>query len=465
MTALCGLKSRTASVDNCDVETEWSERAFNALDRGTGAATVLLTDDFVIRWVSSSWERIFGYDPVGLDGLEMLHPDDLPFAMSVLEHHDVDRALYATPEIVDEVIEPSAELRLRCHGDRWLKCMVRVDNHLNDPDIGALVIHVLRPIDPSGLSVAIDCITRATPVDEALLAILGYMAEDGVRSTHGPSAVVWFDDSGRRIVTTHTEGPSAEVLFGAEATDLPRSTDATTITFVEDMPLGPMRAYAESIGMTCLWSIHIGGPDDDLGVVLSWSRWRYALELRPHMHFSIGCDVVKLALHENRRIAAMRKVATVDALTGVYNRLGLMDAFEMLRADGATRLGAVFIDLDDFKQVNDAHGHAVGDQVLVEVARRLREVVRSADVVARIGGDEFVIVCAGIDVSALHSLSRRVDEVFSREIPTDAGWVSVRASTGTGDIADRLDLTELIRRADDAQYEAKRLAKSSQPHD
>ncbi len=96
----------------------------------------------------------------------------------------------------------------------------------------------------------------------------------------------------------------------------------------------------------------------------------------------------------------MRYEAVHDPLTGLANRTLLRDHLEHAlarseREGGATRM--LFVDIDNFKQVNDTYGHATGDAVLVELGRRLRMAVHQANAVAGLGGDEFVVVCKDID--------------------------------------------------------------------
>lgn len=437
--------------------SEWSTRAFTAWDRAAGAACALLSEDLVVRWASSSFVRMFGYDPVGSSGLDLVHPDDLPFALSVLELHVADEPCDCEP--TGDVASPSGEVRIRSSNGAWTPTLVRIDNHLDDPDIGALAVYASRATDQSGLSRALDAIGRAAPVDETLLAVLDYMAQDSLQSVSDSSAVVRYDTDGSRHVISHADPAVHHLLFGEEAASLDRSSEPVTITLVEDMPDGPMKRCAIERGLRCLWSVHIGEPDAVIGVVLCWSTWAYAMELRPHMNFSVGSDVVRLALHEHRRLEMLRRHATIDPLTGVYNRAGLAEAFIALNAEDPTRVGAVFIDLDDFKLVNDAYGHSVGDQVLVEVAARLQDVVRTGDVVARVGGDEFVLVCTGADRAAMRSMADRVEQAFAVDVHTDVGWLGVKASVGTSSLTDPDDLSTLLRSADDEQYRVKRMAK------
>jgi diguanylate cyclase (GGDEF)-like protein len=109
----------------------------------------------------------------------------------------------------------------------------------------------------------------------------------------------------------------------------------------------------------------------------------------------------------------------------------------------------VFIDLGAFKQINDRHGHHVGDEVLRAVAERLRNAVRSSDAVIRYGGDEFVVATRGVNPS------ERLEQLFTQSVTTSAGPIKVQADIGnvpynTGD-----DLEVLLRRADALMYERK----------
>ena len=110
-----------------------------------------------------------------------------------------------------------------------------------------------------------------------------------------------------------------------------------------------------------------------------------------------------------------------DPLTGLANRGLLMDQLGQALARARRRPGSVavlFLDLDRFKVLNDSLGHAVGDDLLVEVARRLERVMRSADTVARLGGDEFVVLAEDVaDVDEALALARRLREAIAVPIP------------------------------------------------
>ncbi|MGZ4626320.1 MAG: putative bifunctional diguanylate cyclase/phosphodiesterase [Kineosporiaceae bacterium] len=155
--------------------------------------------------------------------------------------------------------------------------------------------------------------------------------------------------------------------------------------------------------------------------------------------------------------AQLAHQATHDPLTGLPNRT-LLEQYvvERFRASNTGGLACLFLDLDNFKVVNDSLGHAAGDELLSEVANRLRSTVRPGDLVARFGGDEFVIVCERVDERAAVSLAERIAD--ARAPPVRLGGVDVRphASVGvTVQTEEHLAAEELIRDCDIAMYQAK----------
>jgi diguanylate cyclase len=167
------------------------------------------------------------------------------------------------------------------------------------------------------------------------------------------------------------------------------------------------------------------------------------------------------AMKEQAEFAAkLERQATHDDLTGLPNRSLIVSHLDRLRS-AAERTGEsvalMFLDLDQFKLVNDTMGHALGDELLVQVGRRIVKAVRSIDVVGRISGDEFLIVCSGLDASGAAGLADRIRRVLSTPFLLDAGEVFVTASIGiaVSDGSALEDAATLIRDADTAMYRSK----------
>jgi diguanylate cyclase (GGDEF)-like protein len=167
------------------------------------------------------------------------------------------------------------------------------------------------------------------------------------------------------------------------------------------------------------------------------------------------------------RVAATWQAATVDPLTGIANRqavLGRLDE-ELARATRYRRpLAIVMVDLDHFKRLNDTHGHAAGDAVLRQVARRLADSIRAVDVIGRFGGEEFLAVLPETDADSAASLAEKLRRVVAGtpvRLP-DGHEVTVTLSAGVaGGPGDVLRPEILVRDADAALYSAKALGRNT----
>jgi diguanylate cyclase (GGDEF)-like protein/PAS domain S-box-containing protein len=177
----------------------------------------------------------------------------------------------------------------------------------------------------------------------------------------------------------------------------------------------------------------------------------------------VGRDVTDIAV-ARERIATL---AYRDALTGLDNRTSLFPALEKSVERSrrrASRLAGLFLDLDGFKEVNDAHGHDAGDRLLVEAARRLRAVLRSGDPVARLGGDEFFVVLEDInDAAPAERVATKLLAALAE--PYDIGAeapVRISASIGVSLFPDDAgDAATLLKHADAAMYSAKQAGKNA----
>lgn len=156
-----------------------------------------------------------------------------------------------------------------------------------------------------------------------------------------------------------------------------------------------------------------------------------------------------------------RMLAMYDTLTGLPNRALFLERLghAIQRGSRSAKVAAVlFADLDGFKAVNDGHGHRVGDELLVQVARRLEAVIRPADTLARISGDEFVILCEDLDVEAeAEEIAGRLLDAMKAPFALSEVVVELGVSVGIAESLPGGALSErLLDRADAAMYEAKR---------
>lgn len=172
------------------------------------------------------------------------------------------------------------------------------------------------------------------------------------------------------------------------------------------------------------------------------------------------------AAHEalERSAAELEHVASHDALTGLWNRHALgrrLASFLDRGRDGAQR-ALMLIDVDHFKLINDTHGHHVGDAVLCEIARRMRDALDADELLGRWGGEEFLLACRGADAGKVREAAQALlESLRGRPIRVDELSIAVTISIGLSELGSDtpIDLDAALRRADAALYRAKHLGR------
>ncbi|MDD5028348.1 MAG: diguanylate cyclase [Rhodoferax sp.] len=179
-------------------------------------------------------------------------------------------------------------------------------------------------------------------------------------------------------------------------------------------------------------------------------------------YVALFSDISAQKAHEQQ----LERMARLDALTGLPNRLlkadRLQQAVALSRRSGHG-LALVYIDLDGFKRINDQQGHEAGDQMLVALARRMQQVLREGDTLARIGGDEFVAILIDIDdLSACAPLLQRLLAAAAQPVQLKGQWQQVTASLGVTFYpqAQEVQADQLLCQADHAMYQAKKAGKN-----
>lgn len=179
-------------------------------------------------------------------------------------------------------------------------------------------------------------------------------------------------------------------------------------------------------------------------------------------YVALFSDITSIKEHQNQ----LEHIAHYDALTNLPNRVLLADRLRqgIAQAQRYQRLIAVaFLDLDGFKSVNDNYGHEAGDQLLITVAHRMKQVLRDGDTLARLGGDEFVAILLDLDneESSLEALSRLLEEA-ARPVSFGDEMLQVSASLGVTFYPqiENVDAEQLLRQADQAMYQAKLAGKN-----
>lgn len=263
---------------------------------------------------------------------------------------------------------------------------------------------------------------------------------------HTPDVVLLVQRDDDRWVTRFAS-PGARVLLGEDAghpdSDLGSGLPADTRNLLQD-----------TVAVAAVGS---GAPADQ-DVELPDGRWVHLRASRYRDRSGADEGVVLVVgdvTRRKRREQELADAASTDPLTGLYNRRGVAQVLGSLPDDA----GLIVCDLDGFRPVNNTFGHAAGDDVLVEVARRLQAAVRQQDTVARLGGDEFLLVCRGDD-SAIEAVATRVVDDLAKPIAVGDVEVTIGCSAGLarpGRHGSRPD--ETLEAADQALYAAKRAGK------
>jgi diguanylate cyclase (GGDEF)-like protein len=274
---------------------------------------------------------------------------------------------------------------------------------------------------------ALEAASRRSKLAEARLQAL---------ADHAPVGIVRFDATGRIVYANRA---LAQIWSDTEDSDklqhlrdeLGRWRDVTRMVELElNTPSGRKSLIIEPV--------RLPAESDEPGETILWVR-----------------DVTSLT----RTLAQLDFLAHHDPLTGVANRARLRERLKaaVAKAQRDARCALLFIDLDGFKSINDRFGHAAGDAVLIEVARRLLRRVRESDLVARLGGDEFAVLLG--DLPALADAEQRARElltVFDQPMSFEGHSHAIAASLGLAVAPDHADTPDaLLRAADAACYRAK----------
>lgn len=389
-------------------------------------ATVRKTELSIITKIDEAMSEILGWTPAEMEGqrsLEFVHPDDHALAV------DNWMQMLARPG-------PARRIRQRLRGKDGSWTWFEATNHnlLDDPAHGCVVCEMVDISEEMATHEAL----RAR---EQLLHQLAEAVPVGLFQIDADGCVVYANDRLREIFATE---PAATI------------SDQLTSVVVADRP-----ALEEAIA-----DVLDQGAAADVEVALSRPASNEpgycTIALRPLTHEdgtvsgAIAC--VADVTDSTRMREELRHRATVDELTGCCNRATIISALEAHIASGQRRAerAVLFIDLDGFKQVNDQHGHAVGDELLRRVADRLRTAVRDEDLVGRIGGDEFLVLCpqiGGHDPAI--GLAQRIADLLGGDVALAAGGrqASIGVAWSSGEA---VDAETLIARADRAMYESKR---------
>ena len=415
-------------------------------------AVCIVEPDSRIVFVSPAFERIFGYAPVEVVGrrmLDLLHPDDLA----------------ATQGQVHSIMEGDLQLQFenryvrkdgRIAHIRWTARLLP-DQQLRlavAHDITERKRHDLKQAAVYAISEAAHAVDHLDALFERVHDIIGQL----LVATHF-SVALCEPGAGGELRHVYHAG-----VHGAEQDGRSACGDARCAEVVRSgraMLASPRAGQTAVSGSAAAFSwlgVPLLGTDGVIGaVVLQSSAEQGAYDEQDRELLQFVSTQIAAAIERKQMIERLQQMAQFDALTRLPNRMVLMDrlqiALERARRDG-TLVSLLFVDLDDFKRVNDSLGHAMGDLLLQRVAGRLQGSVRASDTVARLGGDEFVVLLeSGHHKDHSHTVAQKILAAFAHPFDLESNVLHMRPSIGTALYPDDgVDASTLLDQADRSMY-------------
>ncbi len=450
------ITDRSLNAEQARRNEAWA----SMLLRGSSDLILVCDRAGTIAYSSPSVQRILGRDPLDIVGTglpDLVHHDDL--AADPGAGHHIDKVIGIGPA-------RRRAIRLRSADGSWRRLSVERTSAEELGEHAFLVTgrEVTDEQDAANLlseqTVLLEQIARGAPVTDSLRSIV-HLA--GRRIEGGEIVVGFLDRHGAFVCEAPTVDP--ELLAVLERTGISRPRPAA--------PTKPGADYRRNDGwdsviraatggqFSTAWVSDISGADGTVGRTLLLRSHDGPLDHHEVDLLGLVNDLATIAIERHHLQARLAHGALHDELTGLPNRRFLMDRLtETFSADGV-QAGVLFVDLDRFKLINDSLGHDAGDELLREVTRRFQRALRPADLVARVGGDEFVVLCPDLDdPAAVSHLAERLSRALIEPVDLPGARVVVTASVGVAFATGPTDPANVLQNADLAMYEAKQTGRN-----
>jgi diguanylate cyclase (GGDEF)-like protein/PAS domain S-box-containing protein len=397
-----------------EIYRQEQEQRFRALIEHSSDLLAVLDGDGLVMFASPASRALLGVPEghlVGRHPFERVHPDDRFEAASLL-----DRA-WAVPGVLEPL-----EARFRHETGDWRWFEVLVENLLDQPEVAAVIVH-LRDVSDRRRA------QERLAASEARFRSLVQHAADLIAIVDDDMLLTYVSPAARSML-----GFEPDTLLGRPITDIIPAEQL----FVDD---GKLPALSEA---------HVRDAS---------GQWRSAeltiTDLRGDD--AVGGIVINARdVSERKNLEdKLRHLAMHDPLTGLANRNLLHERLETALRDPSNAIAVLYLDIDDFKSLNDTLGHGYGDSALSEVARRLVANLRDADLAARLGGDEFAVLLEGAGAAAPMEVAERLLHALRAPIVLGHHRIQLTVSLGAAVREEGSTVVSLTRNADIAMYLAK----------
>ncbi|WP_158543492.1 sensor domain-containing diguanylate cyclase [Dyella solisilvae] len=401
-----------------------SESRYRLLAEYSSDLIVRIGDDNSRRYVSPSVTEMLGWSPEEFAALrgELIHPDDRDKVLAVLA-----KLREGSGPIIARY-----RLRRRSGGYLWIEAL---GNRAPSPDHPgeSEIIYTARDVTQRVLaeeSLA-DSEKRLRTITDNVPAAIAHV-DTSERYTFINAYISELISGESSPVIGHTVAEVRPAIYPVLKPHIDVALHGGCATFEYESPRDGHARYFQA---TYLPAVAADGSSTGL--------------------YMLTTDITRIKLAEQQ----LNFLAHHDALTGIANRLSFRESSELSVRQAATTqqpLLLMMIDVDFFKHINDTYGHAAGDVALSEVAKRLKANVRKSDLLARIGGDEFVVLCHDIeDVATAERLAQQITDAMRPPVSFEGADIKVSLSIGVALCRDVASMEALAQRADEALYQAK----------